>query len=378
MFNRIKAVARKEVKQFLRDKRMLAVIFVFPVFLLILFGYAVNFDVQNIQLGILDFDNSQTSREYVKTLASTSYFSIVDNFNNYDEAKEALEAGDVQVVLVMPEKFENDLRSGPGDVKIQYLIDGVEGNTAGTIQNYVESATRGFNKKYQSEILADFGMEFKPPVDLQPIFWFNPDLQTTKFLIPGLIALILIVTAVITVSLSLVREKERGTIEQINVSSINTIELLLGKTLPYLVISFMNAVIILVAGYFLFDVTVKGSYFLLILSTLVFLFTCTSVGILISVIADSQQVAFSLATFFSLLPSVILSGFVFPISGMPFIIQIFTNVSPAKFFIICLRAIVLRGVGLPAFWDQILYLLIFALVALFLATKINHKKLMQG
>ncbi|MCB0742282.1 MAG: ABC transporter permease, partial [Ignavibacteriae bacterium] len=202
----------------------------------------------------------------------------------------------------------------------------------------------------------------------------NKDLKTTRFLLPGLIAMILVITAVISVSLTLVREKERGTIEQINVSPIKTIELLLGKTFPYILLALLNAIFILIVGYFLFDVEVKGSYLLLTITTLIFLFTSTSIGIFISTISDSQQIAFTLATFASLLPSVILSGFIFPIESMPTLIQLLTNITPAKFFIKILRAIILRGVGLNAIWDQIIYLFVFAFLMLFLANIIFTKK----
>jgi ABC-2 type transport system permease protein len=372
----MRAIAKKELKQLLRDTRMLFVIFSFPVLLLIVFGYAVNFDVQNIQLAVFDQEKSDLSRDFINSLTSSSYFEISKFVTSHEDIKTTLDAKEAQVVLVFPDDFSKKFYSAKEPAKIQFLIDGVDGNSANIIKNYVNAATISFNQNYQKKILASYGMGVTIPVNFQPVFWFNPDLQTTKFLIPGLIALILIVTAVITVSLTLVREKERGTIEQLNVSSINTIELLIGKSLPYLVVALINAIVILIAGYILFDVEVKGNFLLLFLSTLIFLFACTSMGIFISVVSDSQQVAFSLATFASLLPSVILSGFVFPIESMPYLIQLLTNISPAKFFIINLRAIILRGVGLQAYWDQWLYLLLFSFTLLALATIINKKKLM--
>jgi ABC-2 type transport system permease protein len=231
-----------------------------------------------------------------------------------------------------------------------------------------------FNETQSSKILSQKGVQVFKPIDLQTIFWFNEELKTTKFLIPGLIAMILVITAVISVALSLVKEKERGTIEQINVSPIKTVELLLGKTAPYVLLALLNAAFILAVGYLLFDVEVKGSYLLLFFTTLLFLFTSTSIGIFISTLSDSQQVAFSLATFASLLPSVILSGFIFPIESMPAIVQVITNITPAKYFIKILRAIILRGVGFEAIWDQVLYMTIFAFVFLFLANLIYNKK----
>jgi ABC-2 type transport system permease protein len=186
--------------------------------------------------------------------------------------------------------------------------------------------------------------------------------------------MILIITAVISVSLSLVREKERGTQEQLNVSSLSSIELLVGKVIPYLIIALINAGLILVASYILFNVEVRGSLILLFLTTLVFLFTSTTLGIFISAVSDSQQVAFTLATFVSLLPSVILSGFIFPIDNMPVLIQIITNITPTKFFLVILRDIMLKGVGVEAFYDQIIYLIIFGSILLVMGTIINKKK----
>ncbi len=372
---RIIAITKKEIKQLFRDKRMLFVIFFFPVLLLGVFGYAVNFDVQNVQLAVYDKENSDLSRDFVRSISSSTYFTITTTISKDSEIKETLDRKEAQVVLVIPKDFSEKIYYPKEHAKVQFLIDGVDGNTATIIQNYVTSATYSFTRKLQEEKLAEIGMKPGSPIELKSVFWFNPNLETTMFLIPGLIALILIVTAVITVSLTLVREKENGTIEQINVSSLTTLELLIGKSIPYIAIALINAIFILIAGYFLFDVIVKGSLSLLFLSTLIFLMASTSLGIFISVVSESQQVAFSLATFASLLPSVILSGFIFPIDSMPWIIQVLTNLTPTKFFIISLRAIILKGVGLQAFWPQLVYLLLFTFVMMALSTVINIKKI---
>jgi ABC-2 type transport system permease protein len=373
MFTKFYAVIKKEVRQLKRDHRMLFVIFSFPVLLLVMFGYAVNFDVKNIKLAVYDQDKSDLSRKIITSLKSSEYFVIADYLNGYNEVDEYLDEKRAQVIIVIPDNFSQKLYSGQ-DVTIQYLIDGVDGNTASIIQNYVNSATFSFSNQFSQEILALNGLKSYQPLSIEPIFWYNPSLQTTKYLVPGLIAMILIITAVISVSLSLVREKERGTQEQLNVSPLSSLELLIGKVIPYLIIAVINAGLILAASYILFGVEVKGSYIQLFMTTLIFLFTSTTLGIFISVISDSQQVAFTLATFVSLLPSVILSGFVFPIDNMPFIIQIITNITPTKFFLIILRGIMLKGVGVGVFYDQIIYLLIFSTVLLVLGTLINKKK----
>lgn len=372
MLNRIIAIAKKEIKQLRRDTRMLFIIFFFPVVLLIIFGYAINFDVHHIKIAVYDQDRSEITRNYVNGLISSDYFDLVTYVENESDIKRFLDEKIVQAVIVFPYDLSRRLMSSQ-DVKVQYLIDGVDGSTASVIQNYVNAATYSYSLKLTKEYLAVTGKNMYMPVDLQPRFWFNPELQSTKFLIPGLMGMILIVTAVISISLSIVREKERGTIEQINVSPLSSLEFILGKTIPYIFISLVNATIVLAAGYILFGIVIKGNILLLLLGTMAFLFAALGLGIFISTVADSQQVAFQAANVTSLLPSFILSGFIFPIETMPAAIQVLTNITPAKFYIVILRAILLRGAGISAFWEQLIYLGIFGAVFISLATIIDKR-----
>jgi ABC-2 type transport system permease protein len=372
MFNRIFAIAKKEMRQLKRDMRMLFIVFFFPVVLLAIFGYAINFDVHHIKIAVYDQDRSEYTRDYVSGLISSEYFDLVTYIDNDDQIKKLLDEKIVQVVVVFPKDLSRKLLSKQ-EVKIQFLVDGVDGTSANVIQNYVNAATFSYSLQLTKEYLAVTGKQFYVPIDLQPRFWFNPDLQSTRFLIPGLMGMILIITAVISISLSIVREKERGTIEQINVSPLSSIEFILGKTIPYIVISLINATIVLLAGYILFDIVIKGNIFLLLLGTFAFLFAALSLGVFISTISDSQQVAFQAANVTSLLPSLILSGFIFPIESMPVAIQILTNITPAKFYIVILRAILLRGAGISAFWDQLIYLGIFGIIFIALATLVDKK-----
>jgi len=367
------AVAKKEFRQLKRDKRLLFVIFFFPVMLLIIFGYAVNFDVKHIKIAVYDQDKSAVSRDFINSLLHSEYFDLVKSISNEKEINKILNDKTAQCVIVIPNDFSEKLNSGR-DVKIQFLIDGVEGNTANIITNYANLATLSFNREFSSQVLAVKGFRQYIPLQLEPQFWFNPDLKTSRFLVPGLIAMILIVTAVISVSLSLVKEKERGTIEQINVSPLTSVDLIAGKIIPFVLIALINATVILIASYFLFGSEVKGSILLLFASTLIFLVASTSLGIFISIISDTQQVAFTLAAFISLLPSFVLSDFIFPIESMPFFVQLLTNITPVKFFLKILRAIMLRGVGIEAFWQQIIYLLIFTSVVILLGAAIYKKK----
>ncbi|MFA6596116.1 MAG: ABC transporter permease [Ignavibacteriaceae bacterium] len=372
MFNRIFAIAKKEMRQLKRDTRMLFIVFFFPVVLLAIFGYAINFDVHHIKIAVYDQDRSEYTRDYVSGLISSEYFDLITYIDNDDQIKKLLDEKIVQAVVVFPKDMSRKLLSKQ-EVKIQFLVDGVDGTSANVIQNYVNAATYSYSLQLTKEYLAVTGKKIYVPVDLQPRFWFNPDLQSTRFLIPGLMGMILIITAVISISLSIVREKERGTIEQINVSPLSSIEFILGKTIPYIVISLINATIVLLAGYILFDIVIKGNILLLLFGTFAFLFAALSLGIFISTISDSQQVAFQAANVTSLLPSLILSGFIFPIESMPVAIQILTNITPAKFYIVILRAILLRGAGISAFWDQLIYLGVFGLVFIALATAVDKK-----
>lgn len=370
---RLLAITKKEFKHLFRDIRMLSILIFFPAFLLVVFGYAINFDVHHVRIAVYDRDRSDFGREFINSLTSTDYFTLVGYIENENEIKKILDEKIAQCVIVIPPKLSSEFYS-KREAKIQFLLDGVDGNTAVIIQNYVNTAIGEFNLKHTELTLRGLGIKQYYPINFEPLFWYNPELKTTKFLIPGLIAMILVITAVISVSLSLVREKEKGTIEQINVSPIKSLELLLGKTTPYLLLALMNAALILLVGFILFGVEVKGSFLLLFITTLLFLFACTSIGILVSSIADSMQVAFSIATFASLLPSVILSGFIFPIESMPTAIQIITNITPTKFFIVILRAIILRGAGVEAFWQQIIYLILFSLILLTISNLILIKK----
>lgn len=372
MFHRIFAIAKKEYRQLKRDTRMLFIVFFFPVVLLAIFGYAINFDVKHIKIAVYDQDKSDYTREYIDGLISSEYFDLIKYVDDDNEIKTLLDEKIVQAVIVFPNDLSRKLNNNE-EVKVQYLVDGVDGNTATVIVNYVNAATFNYSLKLTKEYLAVTGKKMYVPINLEPRFWFNPELVSVFFLIPGLMGMILIITAVISVSLSIVREKERGTIEQLNVSPLTSIELIIGKILPYIVISLINATIVLIAGYLLFGIAIKGDILLLLLGTLTFLFAAIGLGIFISTVADSQQVAFQAANVSSLLPSLILSGFIFPIESMPTIIQWITNITPAKFYIVILRAILLRGAGLSAFGNQLIYLLIYGIIFIALATLVSKK-----
>jgi ABC-2 type transport system permease protein len=367
MLLRIWAISKKELKQIRRDVRTLIIMFIFPIFMLVLFGYALNFDVTSIKIGVYDREKSETSRQFVQSLQKTGYFYLVSYFENQQEINKALDEKLIQCAVVIPDDLSKKFYNKE-DAKIQYLIDGVDGNTATVIMNYVSAATRNLSGKYQNEILERSGIDIYTPVNLQLVFWFNPELKTSQYLMPGLIASILITLSVVLTAIAIVREKELGTMEQINVSPVSSFELLIGKILPYTLVSLMIAGLVTLAGNIIFNVSVKGSIFWFFISTLLYLFCCLNIGIFISTIAESQQVAFQMGLLISQLPSNLLSGFIFPIESMPKFLQIVTNITPAKFFIIALRNILIKGVGIDTFWDQLVYLLLFSAILLTLAS----------
>lgn len=365
--SKIFAITKKELWQISRDKRSLLIIFVLPVFLLILFGYAITLDVHDIKLAVYDKDKTQSSRDFINNFSSSPYFKIVTFPESDNDINDLLDRGIVQCVIVIPKGFSKAL-STKENVKVQFLIDGVDANTATVILNYVNSATRFYSANFTQEFLKSKGIKVTQPINLEPQFWYNKDLNTTQFFIPGLIAMILIIISVILTSISLVREKELGTIEQIKVSPVSSLQLIIGKIIPYLFISIIIAALILIMGYFLFGVEVKGNYMLLFAGTICYLMATLSMGVFISTIAESQQVAFQISQLISQLPTVILSGFIFPIESMPRPIQILTNITPAKYYIIILRNILIKGTGFETFKMQMVYLIIFALFFITIAT----------
>ncbi|MDP4172509.1 MAG: ABC transporter permease [Bacteroidota bacterium] len=372
MINRILAIAKKEVRQLKRDIRMLFILFMFPVALLAIFGYAINFDVHHIKIAVYDQDKSESTRSFINALTSSTYFDLVGYINTDHEIKKYLDEQVAQAVIVFPKEMSREMNSKT-DSRLQILVDGVNGNTATLIMNYLNLATMNYSQNFTKQAFALAGKESYIPIDIQPVFWYNPNLDSTHFLIPGLIAMIMIVTAVVSISLSIVREKEHGTIEQINVSPLSSLELIMGKTAPYAVITLIVASFILIAGHILFNMPIQGNIFLLLFTTLIFIFAALSLGIFVSSIASSQQVAFQIATLVSMLPSVILSGFIFPIESMPAAIQVLTNITPAKFYSIILRDLLLKGVGMSAFWPQVIYLMIFSAVFIGLSVLRNKK-----
>ncbi|HVN48479.1 MAG TPA: ABC transporter permease [Bacteroidota bacterium] len=369
-------IVHKEFRQIRRDKRTLAVLLFIPALMLFLFGYALNFDIKHTATAVYDEDNSAVSRDFIQQFFRNEYFDYTYCLNSKSEINNLVDGGSVKMVLVIPKKFSDHLAHGE-NTPVQIIIDGSNSNTGSVLVGYVNMIIQQYSMNVLAETFArQGGKMIAAPIDYEPRVWYNPELKSAKFLVPGLIAFILMVTAVISTALAVVRERELGTMEQIMVSPVKPVELILGKTIPYTVISLIATVMILILGAILFDVTIKGSVLLLALVTIIFLIGALGMGLFISTIAETQQVAFMIAVLATMLPTFILSGFVFPIRNMPWIIQVITYIIPARYFLVALRAIVLKGVGISAFWEQLLYMVAFAALMLTVSS-IRLKKILS-
>lgn len=363
------AVAHKEVRQIARDPLTWLMLLGLPAFMLVAFGYAINFDVEHVKLGVEDRDLSPQSRELVVSFVESGRFDLAGRLSGAAEIEHALESGQARLVMVIPEHFGRELESGRV-AKVELLIDGTDAVTANTALGYAKAILAAVDARWRVEVLRRAGAEAASAaaIDVRPRVWYNPELASSNYLVPGLIGFILMITAVLSTALSLVREVERGTLEQLRVAPLATVELLLGKMLPYLVLSLMATVLILIAARALFGIVVRGSYLDLFVITLLYLIAGFSWGLLISTLADSQAIAFQIGAMTALLPTLLLSGFIFPIRNMPVVLQVISHVVPARYFLVALRGVVLKGSGLGPYVDEIRSLVLYIVIVLTLAS----------
>ena len=367
--NRFLAVLRKEFRQIRRDPLSLTLLVFVPAVLLVFYGYALSFDVRDIRTAVLDLDRTHESRVFLDTVFQNPYFERVADLERTGDAAEVLDRGDAQVVLVIPRGFARSLARG-NEATLQALVDGSDSTTASVAINYLDALAERATVELRTAWATRTGATLSLPVVApKPRIWFNPEFESARFLIPGLIGMLLMLSAVIATSLSIVREKEQQTVEQMRVSPLRPSELILGKTVPYVLICVATTALILLLGYVLFDVVVVGSFLLLALTTVIFLAAALGMGVLISSLTSSQQVAYQAATLTSMLPSILLSGFVFPIKNMPPAVQAVTYLVAPRYFVAALRKIVLKGAPLSALWPDLLPLLGLAIIFNVLAAR---------
>jgi ABC-2 type transport system permease protein len=372
MIRQILAVGSKELRQIVRDRRTLVILLFVPAFFLLLYGYALNFDIRHVRLAVQDRDRSTASRELVSAFANSGYFDLAGYVDSDEELERLIDRNEVRLVLSIPYGLARDLEM-LRPTTVQVVVDGDNANTASTAMGYARAIVGNFSAAQFVEVAprsmarASAPGAPGPSITAESRIWYNPSLKSALFLVPGLIAYISMITAVVSTALSVVREKERGTMEQVRMAPLSPASYIVGKTLPYLAISFVSAFLIILTSMALFELPMNGSWALLVLAIGLFLIGAQAQGLLVSTIAETQQVAFQLALLSSFLPTFILSGFIFPISSMPSVVQAVTYIVPARYFLVALRAIVLKGAGITAFWPDLAALAVFATGALTLA-----------
>ncbi len=364
---RFAAVVVKEVRQVRRDPFSLTMLIALPAFMLVLYGFALNFDVRHVRLAVEDRDRSAASRELVAAFTHSTYFDLVATPAPGDDLEALLERRLARAVLVVPEGYGRGLASGRA-TPVQILLDGADSTTAQTVLGYARALVAEQNGALVVQALQRAGRRAEPALVLEPRILFNPELESTKFLVPGLIGFLLMLTAVLSTALSVVREKERGTMEQLRIAPLRTGELILGKTIPYLGISLLATLIVLLAARVLFGVEIRGPHLDLLVAVLLYLFGALGFGLFVSTLAHTQVLAFQAGLIASMLPAILLSGFIFQIRVMPAPLQLVTYLVPARYFLVILRGIILKGEGLATYWPQVGALVLYGLATVVLAS----------
>lgn len=373
--NRIRAIAWKEVLQIRRDVRSILIVVAMPVILMLAFGYGVSFDIKHLPVYVFDRENSQQSRELIQRFRSSEYFNVRRQVDNYREVVRAIDSGDAQLAIVIPPRFSEKLAEG-GPVSVQAIVDGTDGNSANVGMNYAEAVALGYSQQLQLDWMRQKGLRVaEPPLTVDARTWFNEDLESMANIVPGVVAIVMAVVGTFLTSLTIAREWERGTMEQLISTPVTPLELMIGKLLPYLVIGLADTALCAGMGVWWFGVPFRGSVAVLFLSATLFLMVVLSMGYFLSVTLKSQLAASQASMIATFLPAFLLSGFIFPIDQMPVFIQLVTHVIPARYFMSIIRAVFLKGTPLALLWEDMLALFIFATVLVLVATRAFEKRL---
>jgi ABC-2 type transport system permease protein len=362
MLRRIGVIIYKEYLHISRDIIALGMLIFFPVFALFLFGLAINLDIKHIPLAVDDQDRSYDSRTLTEKFSQSGYFDLTYRLTSGKDINALLDTRKAKVILRFPSDFAHDIHR-EHDASVQLLIDGADNNTANIVMGYTNAIIPAFSREMLNELLVSKGMVLPsqlPSVDLRPNIWYNPELKSAIFLVPGLIGLLLMSITVIRTSITIVREKERGTMESLLVTPLKPIELMIGKIIPYIFISFIILALILILSHLVFHVPFKGNLLTLFSLSGLFVASTLGIGLFISNIAETAQTAWLMGFLSSILPAIILSGFIFPIASMPYPIQLITYLFPVRYYLVILRGVVLKGVGITTLYPEALMLLLFS------------------
>ena len=370
---------KKEFLQFKRDKRMFAVILIAPVVQLIFLGYAATLDVKDVKTVVWDQDRSETSREFLEKYEKSGYFTLQYNVTSYNEISNLIDNGEVVMAMIIPPDFEKDVLSGR-TTKLQTIFDGSDGNKALIAAGYSQGITISFGSNIINELIERSGRKNLPAMKIPVIeaetrAWYNPDLITRNYMLPGIVGLLIMVVTINLTSLAIVKEREIGTFEQLIVTPLKAYQIIIGKLVPFSILGFVSITIVMTVMRFWFGIEVKGSVPLLYFSALLFMLSTLGLGLFVSTISKTQQQATMTSFFGVMMPMIYLSGFSFPIENMPAWVQYITYFIPLRYFITIVRGIILKGVGFDELYDQFLALFIFGIVILALSSLRFNKKL---
>jgi ABC-2 type transport system permease protein len=374
-FTRFLAVARKEVVHILRDTRGLIIVLIMPVVLVLLFGYGVNLDFKGLPVYVYDRDGSQRSQDLLKRFQASEYFDVVRVVNDYSALTRSLDDGHAKMGIVIPWDFSQRLSDGR-PVQVQALVDGTDDNTANVLIGYALAVVQGYSSDAQLVWLRNRGQLVQPAlVSVQARTWYNEDLESSAFIVPGVLALVMSVIGAFLTSLTIAREWERGTMEQLISTPVTPVEIMLGKLAPYFAIGMFDVIVCALIAIYWFQVPFRGSFTTLLCASAMFLVVVLSLGFFISVIAKSQLAASQVSLIITFLPAFLLSGFLFPIEQMPAVLQWITRIIPARYYVSVLKKIFLKGTPTTLLYTELAPLALFALVLALLATASFHKRL---
>jgi ABC-2 type transport system permease protein len=372
---RLLAVARKEIVQILRDARSLIIVVLMPAVLVLLFGYGVNLDLKGLPVYVLDRDGSQQSQDLLKHFQASEYFHVARVVGSYSELTRALDDGHAKMGIVVPWDFSQRLRDGR-PAQVQALVDGSDDNTANVLIGYSQAVVQGYSAEVQIDWLRERGLSIQPAaMSVNTRTWYNEDLESSAFIIPGVLALVMSVIGAFLTSLTIAREWERGTMEQLISTPVTAMEIMLGKLAPYFVLGMLDTVISALIAIYWFDVPFRGSWVTLMVSSAMFMVVVLSLGFFISVLAKNQFAASQIALLITFLPAFLLSGFLFSIEQMPIALQWITRILPARYYVSVLKKIFLKGTPAHLLYADLVPLAVFTFVLALLATRSFHKRL---
>lgn len=353
----IKAVSRKEFYHLIRDFRSMYLAFIIPLLLILMFGYALSLDVDNVRTVVVDHDRTELSRDFIRKLNASSYFDVIHHLTDTVAAIRYLDQGSTTMAIIIPPDWTEDIKADR-EAQMQVLLDGSDPNFAGLSRGYITAFVEAYNRDRLIDFLNRTGRErIRPPVDGRIRVWFNEDLESQNFIVPGIIAIIIMIVGAMLTSLVIAREYENGTMETIRSLPIRGGEFLIGKAIPYFLIALTDVLVAVFMGQVLFGVVMKSSFWLMVLASTLYISVALSLGLLISIVTKSQLVANQMAILITFLPSLLLSNFVFPVENMPKIFQMLTYIVPATYFIDILNGLYLRSLGLDHLWPSYLVLI---------------------